>query len=177
MSLNTKNIGNQITLLRKSQNLTQAELGERLNVSFQAVSKWERGETLPDVCLLLDLANVLETSVDNILTGGKPSIPFKGKVTVSDMKAGIDSLKKAGEYLKKDNIIYRYAVESINEKMNTDIEKAFVDDYICECFIAEAIIQCLKNGYYIYLTDINKNFKYDKFRNIVLDFAGKYGIK
>ncbi|MBP3937932.1 MAG: helix-turn-helix transcriptional regulator, partial [Clostridia bacterium] len=62
--------GKMIALLRSQKGITQAELGERLGVSFQAVSKWERGETLPDVSLLTDLADVLETTVDFLLRGG-----------------------------------------------------------------------------------------------------------
>ncbi len=41
--MDTRKIGEQIAALRKSKGLTQNELGERLGVSFQAVSKWERG--------------------------------------------------------------------------------------------------------------------------------------
>ena len=59
-----KTVGNQIAMLRKQKGLTQNDLGERLGVSFQAVSKWERGETLPDTAILLDMAEVLETTVD-----------------------------------------------------------------------------------------------------------------
>ena len=69
MGMNSQKVGNQITVLRKAKELTQNELGERLNISFQAVSKWERGESLPDVAILLDLAKILQTTVDNILTG------------------------------------------------------------------------------------------------------------
>ena len=43
MSINLSDVGNQILALRKAKGITQNELGERLNVSFQAVSKWERG--------------------------------------------------------------------------------------------------------------------------------------
>ncbi len=43
--MNTQKIGEQIAFLRKSKNLTQNELGERLGVSFQAVSKWERSHS------------------------------------------------------------------------------------------------------------------------------------
>ena len=46
MSIDIKKVGNQIAVLRKSKNLTQSELGKRLNISFQAVSKWERGDSL-----------------------------------------------------------------------------------------------------------------------------------
>ena len=42
MSINLLDTGNQIYALRKAKGMTQNELGERLNVSFQAVSKWER---------------------------------------------------------------------------------------------------------------------------------------
>lgn len=68
--MDMKMVGAQIARLRKEKGLTQNDLGDRLGVSFQAVSKWERGETLPDTAILLDLANALETAVDCILTGG-----------------------------------------------------------------------------------------------------------
>lgn len=176
MSVNTEKVGLQIAALRKAKELTQAQLGERLNVSFQAVSKWERGETLPDIGTLVDLAKVLETSVDYILTGGEKIINYRGKITVSDMKEGIACIEKCGRLLGRDNLIYRCAVEGINEKMNTDIEECFADERVFECFVAEAIIQNLKAGSYIDLTDIRNNFKYEHFKNIVLDYAKKYGV-
>lgn len=42
--MNIEKVGEQIAVLRKAKGLTQSELGERIGVSFQAVSKWERGE-------------------------------------------------------------------------------------------------------------------------------------
>lgn len=177
MSVDINKVGTQIAMLRKAKGLTQAELGERLNVSFQAVSKWERAETMPDIGLLVDLAAILETSVDNILTGGEKMINYRGKITVSDMKEGISCIEKCGKLLGKDNLIYRCAVDGINKGMNTDIEECFSNDYIFECFVAEAIIQNLKAGLYIDLTDIKNNFKHEHFRNIVLDYAEKYGVK
>ncbi|MEA4823977.1 MAG: helix-turn-helix transcriptional regulator [Clostridiaceae bacterium] len=177
MNINMQKVGNQITALRKAKDLTQGQLGERLGVSFQAVSKWERGETLPDVTLLVNLSAILETSVDNILTGGERALCYRGKITVSDMKEGILCLKRLGELLGRDNIIYRYAIEGINEKMNAEIEPSFTDDRIFECFVAEAIIQNLKAGSYIDLTDVKNNFQYEHFRNIVLDYAKRYDIR
>ncbi|MBQ7121105.1 MAG: helix-turn-helix transcriptional regulator [Clostridia bacterium] len=177
MSVNTEKVGNQIISLRRAKGLTQAQLGERLSVSFQAVSKWERGEALPDAGVLVDLANVLETSVDNILTGGEKAINYRGKITVSDMKEGIACIERCGRLLGRDNLIYRCAVEGINEKMNTDIEECFKDERVFECFVAEAVIQNLKSGSYVDLTDVKNNFKYEHFRNIVLDYAKKYGVK
>ncbi|MBE6821259.1 MAG: helix-turn-helix transcriptional regulator [Ruminococcaceae bacterium] len=177
MSVDMKKIGLQIATLRRAKGITQTQLGERLNISFQAVSKWERGETLPDTGILVDLATVLETSVDSILTGGEKAVNFKGKITVNDMREGIACLEKCGRLLGKDNLIYRSAVEGINERMNTDVEQAFSDERLFECFVAEAIIQNLKSGAYVDLTDVKNSFKSEHFRNIVLDYAGKYGIK
>ncbi len=174
--MDIEKVGRQIAELRKNKGLTQSDLGERLGVSFQAVSKWERGETLPDTAILVPLAEVLEITVDFILTGGEKVLNYRGKIKVGDMFEGIKHLGKMGECLGRDNIIYRYAIKGINDGMNTDIEACFTDDYVMECFVAEAIIQNLKMGAYVDLTDVKKSFKHEHFRNIVIDWCAKYGI-
>lgn len=170
-------VGAQIARLRKEKGLTQNDLGDRLGVSFQAVSKWERGETLPDTAILLDLANALGTSVDLILTGGSQVLHYKGKFTVSQMQEGILALKQMGELLGKDNPLYYHAINGINEKMNTNIEDAFTNRRIFECFTAEAIIQNLMAGKYVDPTDIKNSFQHEQFRDIVLVHCQRYGIK
>jgi transcriptional regulator with XRE-family HTH domain len=150
---------------------------ERLGVSFQAVSKWERGETLPDITILPDLAKVLETTVDFILCGSDKVIEYKGKFSIADMKKGLNCLKYSGEYLGTDNLIYRAAIKGINTALNTDIEQAFSDDYIYEAFLAEAIIQNLVSGLYVDISDVKNNFKHEHFKNIVIEHCNKYGIK
>lgn len=175
--MDSKLVGTQIAHLRKEKGLTQNDLGDRLGVSFQAVSKWERGETLPDTALLLDLANALETSVDSILSGGSQVLHYRGRITVAQMSEGILSLKRMGELLGKDNALYRHAIDGINEKMRTYIEDAFTDERVLECYIAEAIIQSLMAGKYIDPTDVKNGFQHEHFRNIVLDYCARYGIK
>lgn len=175
--MNMKQIGAHIAQLRKEKGLTQNDLGDRLGISFQAVSKWERGESLPDTAILLDLAKALETSVDCILTGGSQVLHYKGKFTVSQMRDGILSLKQMGELLGLNNPLYRHAVQGIDEGMNTHIEDAFTDDYVLECFVAEAIIQNLTAGKYVDPTDVKNNFRHDHFRNIVLEHCLRHGIK
>ena len=56
-----------LATLRKKKGWTQLELAERLNYSDKAVSKWERGESLPDVVILKQLADLFEVTVDYIL--------------------------------------------------------------------------------------------------------------
>ena len=61
-------IGENIARLRKEKGLTQAELGEKLGVSNQAVSKWESGMTMPDVMLLPDLADIFGIYIDELFS-------------------------------------------------------------------------------------------------------------
>jgi transcriptional regulator with XRE-family HTH domain len=60
-------IGNQILLLRKRNGFTQEELAEKLDISAQAISKWENGHALPETALLPLLAKLLNASIDSIL--------------------------------------------------------------------------------------------------------------
>jgi transcriptional regulator with XRE-family HTH domain len=57
--LNTKKIGNKIAEARKKINISQAQLAERLFISSQAVGKWERGESMPDITTFNRLAEIL----------------------------------------------------------------------------------------------------------------------
>lgn len=59
MMLNSKTIGNKITTARKKLNLSQAELAKQVSISSQAVGKWERGESMPDITTLNRLAEIL----------------------------------------------------------------------------------------------------------------------
>ncbi len=62
--------GERISQLRHSKSMTQEKLGLLLNVSAQAVSKWEKGDSLPDISLLTELANVFDCTTDYLLGRG-----------------------------------------------------------------------------------------------------------
>ena len=62
-------ISENITVLRKRAGITQEELAQKLNVSNQAVSKWEAGKCCPDIELLPELASLFEISIDELLLG------------------------------------------------------------------------------------------------------------
>ena len=83
--LNSIKIGNFIMEKRKTVGLTQRQLADKLNVSFQAISKWENGTTFPNIEILRDLAIVLEVSVDEILAGNERDVEG-----LSYSEAGID---------------------------------------------------------------------------------------
>ena len=66
--MDTKSIiANNIIALRKSNKWTQIELAEKLNYSDKAISKWERAESLPDVTVLQQIADLFSVSVDYLL--------------------------------------------------------------------------------------------------------------
>lgn len=83
--LNSIKVGNFIMNRRKGLGLTQQQLADKLNVSFQAISKWENGSTYPSIEILKDLATVLEVSADEILSGSERDVEG-----LSYSKAGID---------------------------------------------------------------------------------------
>jgi transcriptional regulator with XRE-family HTH domain len=177
MSIDIKKIGLFIQELRKRKNITQNQLGERLNVSYQAVSKWERGETLPDTLILLDLAAILESTVDNILNGGERLMSFNIKISTKDIKTGVDYLCNIGNLIGKDNTVYAGMVEGVNTKMDIDLEECFNDSYKKEALIAEIIVQNLISGSYIDISDAQSYFEHEHWKDIVRKYASNYGIK
>lgn len=59
-------IGEKIAYYRKLNSMTQAELASKLNISTQAVSKWEQNITSPDIMLLPELAKIFDISIDEL---------------------------------------------------------------------------------------------------------------
>lgn len=68
-------MGQMIAKLRKKQNLTQAQLGEKLNVTDKTVSKWERGNRTPDISILNDLSRILKITTTELLDSEQIETP------------------------------------------------------------------------------------------------------
>jgi transcriptional regulator with XRE-family HTH domain len=105
--------GEKLKSLRKERNFTQEEAGEKIGVSGQAVSKWEKGECLPDVYNLKLLARLYRISIDSLL-----DIDDKGTEKV------IETVKIGGavfEIIEKPSTIL--AGKIVYENESTDIEK------------------------------------------------------
>ena len=62
-------IGKFIAECRKKNQLTQVQLAEKLNITDRAVSKWERGKSMPDSSIMLELCKILKISVNDLLSG------------------------------------------------------------------------------------------------------------
>lgn len=72
-------IAKNITELRTQAEMTQTDLAEKLQYSDKAVSKWERGESLPDISVLLEIAEIFEVSLDYLVKEDHPKKKKKKK--------------------------------------------------------------------------------------------------
>jgi len=104
-------VGAYIMILRKARKYTQQKLADKLGVSHQAVSNWERGESMPDISILPKLAELLGTSVDNILSADKDD--FKGFDEILDNVNIITKRKKKN----RDAEILDY-LNTVAQKLN-----------------------------------------------------------
>ena len=147
-------IGKYIKTLRKNKNMTQKELADELCVSFQAVSKWEIGETLPDTSLLLKLCDTLDTSVDKLLNGGAIVMNENKMIKLENIIEGFNSIENVKKCFGEHSTFYKGMVQGINSLMNIDIEEAL--EKYKEVLYTEAIIQYILNGYKVDLDEVRK---------------------
>ena len=94
-------IGKFIQEVRKEQNLTQKEVAEKLNISDKTVSKWETGNGLPEVGLMLPLCKLLGLSVNELLSGER----LDEKQYHERAEKNIMSLMNERKYAKKKTAI------------------------------------------------------------------------
>lgn len=95
-----KNIlGKNIASYRKRNGLTQAGMAEKLNYSDKAVSKWERGESMPDVLTLVQIAELFETGVNDLLMDPNRLPEQTGPVVGKMEKAVEKTLKRKADKL------------------------------------------------------------------------------
>lgn len=92
-----KQIGVNIAAYRKRAGMTQASLAEKLNYSDKAVSKWERGESVPDVVTLIQLAELFGISVDDLLKDPDALPDKQGRLERAMGKAVEKTLKRKAD--------------------------------------------------------------------------------
>jgi transcriptional regulator with XRE-family HTH domain len=153
MMFDMKIIGRKIAMLRKEKNLTQMELADKLNISYQAVSNWERGETMPDISKLPEIAQIFNIPIDEIL-GNQHSTKIieniiednliKDKITVEEFKSvapllkptqvsevskGIDNINDIDDMIEYLPFISREIVDKIAQK-SIDNNQILLDDFL-----------------------------------------------
>lgn len=93
--MDAKSIGSTIAQLRKKKGLTQSALAAILNISDKAVSKWENGQSYPDITLFPTLASLFGVSIDYIMLGEKSGITIAGNI-LADVVKNIDCYPEVG---------------------------------------------------------------------------------
>lgn len=123
--------GKNLKKLRKEREMTQETFAEFFSVSFQTVSKWERGETYPDITMLPIIASFFNVSIDDLIGVDKTKkeekineyIKFYDEMKLKDLSLTFNKLKKAVKELPGEfRILIRY-MELLQE------EKDFTNDY------------------------------------------------
>ncbi len=99
-------IGEKIVMLRKSRGLTQADVGSLLNISYQAVSKWERDESCPDFETLSKLAQFFNVSVSYFEKDGENAQPQSDGANNVNTMIGVCTV--CGKALSEDEVGERY---------------------------------------------------------------------
>lgn len=84
--MDQERIGKYIRDIRKENGLTQQELADKLGVSFQAVSKWERGICLPDIYILREISRLFNVKIEDILDGNSGNTDVNTKSNNSNIK-------------------------------------------------------------------------------------------
>lgn len=127
-------IGESIRHHRKRLNLTQAQLAQRLNVTMQAVSKWENGTGLPDISMAVPLARALGTTTDELLRFGEHYQEFENRWKETLRTCGDDpekllpvSMAALKEFPHDKIFLFRTAVnmERLAESAEDPVQSSF----------------------------------------------------
>jgi len=92
--MDQQKIGGFLKQLRKEKNLTQEQLADTLNVSGRTVSRWETGSNMPDLSILVELADYYDVDIREIINGERKSEKMDDKLK--------DTLTQLAEYSKKE---------------------------------------------------------------------------
>lgn len=98
-------IGERIADLRKAQNISQGQLAEALDISRQAVSKWENDQACPDTLKLVKLAEVLDTEVEYLATGRKP--------VYEEAPIVLNMVKKVDKVIEVEKIVEKPVIKRV----------------------------------------------------------------
>lgn len=132
-----KIIARNLAFYRKEKGLTQAELAEMINYSDKSVSKWERGDGLPDVYVLTVLAGLFNITVNDLLSPEEPRPPKKKKRILSRRTSALIPLLASGLSWFVGTIVYfvlRLLSDEIGRLWLVFIYTAAVSDIVLVVF-------------------------------------------
>lgn len=146
------NLGNKISSLRKKNNFSQEELGELVGVTRQTISKWELGETSPDIRQAKELSKIFRVSLDELTDNDVNSILVE-KVSNTERLAGltIKILRVIGILLIAMFVLGIVIFITANFNLSRVRSKKVVGTYALTCSIG--------NDEYLYEVEYNDNYQ------------------
>ena len=99
----TKLVGKKIAALRKAKDMTQMELADKMFVSYQAVSNWERGNTMPDISKLMELSQILGVDVQELL-GSEKETTIVNKIIDQSEDINLEEVAEVVELMKPSQV-------------------------------------------------------------------------
>ena len=107
--MNQVKIGEFLRELRKGKGLTQEQLAEQFNISRRSVSRWETGSNMPDIVLLIEIADFFEVDICEIIDGERKS---------ENMDKEKETLKKVAEYADAEKFKLKKKISNILKWMS-----------------------------------------------------------
>lgn len=104
-------IGQRIKELRKTHRLTQADLARMLQLTHQSISKWERGESTPDILMVVELSRIFSVSTDYLLLG-------KAKQSGKNSEGSTGLKAKVIEELSHGELLALYSTDLVEDMNN-----------------------------------------------------------
>lgn len=138
--MDKEQFGRFVYQLRKEKNMTQKELGEKLHLTDKAVSKWERGLSYPDICVLDDLSQALDVSVVELLNGER-----------AKSEAVMDT--------EKVQELIDYSLQISDEEIKRKRERSRLIIIICVVLIMLIFSICLNIFNYVRLQEKDKEIR------------------
>lgn len=162
-------LGQKIAGLRKKSSLSQEALAEKMNVSRQAVSKWESNQSIPDIEKIVDLSELFGVTTDYLLKNGTPSFESPGKsseekiekalpaITDQEIDQYLEVAKKAAHFESLSIALFFLAIASFC-LFSTLV---FISHNIfgTVAYIAPIIIIAIALGYFIHAKLMMHEFK------------------
>ena len=119
--MNQQKIGQFLKELRKEKGITQAEFSETLGVTNRSISRWETGTNMPDLDLLIQIANYYEVEISEILDGERKKEDMDKKTEETLLKVADYNTQDKMEFSKRVNFVFIAGLVSYLGYMFMDI--------------------------------------------------------
>ena len=123
--MNQQKMGGFLKHLRKENGLPQEQLAERFFVSSRTVSRWETGSNMPDVIMLIELADFYDVDIRELIDGERKSVNLDNEMR--------DTLKKVAEYAAEEN-------QKRQERLRTFLASAIALGFVCRMLFGSEFV-------------------------------------